>query len=116
MVFLTLDRVVEIHRRLIEQTGGASGVRDFGALESALAQPEMTFGGEELYPTLIAKASALLYYFVMNHPFADCNKRVGHAAMETFLVLNGHELGATIDDPGICRRRAQRQCDFLAGM
>ena len=74
------------------------GVQNRGALESALAQPRMSFGGEELYPTLIEKASALGFMLIMNHPFLDGNKRVGHAAMETFLVLNGHEIDATMAD------------------
>lgn len=98
MIYLTLGQVLELHRRLIEQSGGSMGVRDFGALESAIAQPQMTFGGEELYPTLVEKASALGFSLVMNHPFVDGNKRVGHAAMEIFLVLNGYEINASVDE------------------
>ncbi len=69
-----------------------------GMLESALAQPLMTFGGEELYPTIGDKASALGFSLIKNHPFIDGNKRIGHAAMETFLVLNGHEINAPVDE------------------
>jgi death on curing protein len=69
-----------------------------GALESAIAQPLMTFGGEELYPTIIEKASALWFSIVMNHPFVDGNKRAGHAAMETFMVLNRLEIKAVVDE------------------
>ena len=58
----------------------------------------MTFDGEDLYPDLATKATALAYSLIQNHPFVDGNKRVGHAALETFLVLNGSELGASIDD------------------
>ena len=86
MRYLTL----ELHRRLLAATGGASGIRDFGALESAVAQPKATFGGSDLYPTLPEKAAALCLALVQGHPFVDGNKRVGHGAMETFLVLNGH--------------------------
>lgn len=68
------------------------------ALESALAQPQMTFGGEDLYPTLVDKAAALGYALIKNHPFLDGNKRTGHAAMEVFLVLNGYEMRATVDE------------------
>lgn len=68
------------------------------ALESALAQPRATYGGAELYPTPAAKAAALGFSLVANHPFVDGNKRVGHAALETFLVLNGFELAADVDD------------------
>lgn len=58
----------------------------------------MTFGGNELYPTIESKATALCFSLVMNHPFLDGNKRIGHAAMETFLVMNGYELSAHVDD------------------
>lgn len=98
MRFLTLSEVLELHGRVIDETGGADGVRDLGAVESASFQPQMTFAGQELYPTIEAKAAALCFSLVKNHPFVDGNKRVGHAAMETFLVLNGWELAAEIDD------------------
>jgi death-on-curing protein len=98
MRYLSLVEVLEIHRRVLAQSGGAGGVRDLGAIESALAQPQMAFGGQALYPTIEAKAAAICFSLVMNHPFVDGNKRVGHAAMETFLVLNGFELRATVDD------------------
>lgn len=102
MKFLTVFQILELHQRLIETSGGTGGIRDFGALESALAQPEMTFGGEDLYPTLIDKAGALAYSVCMNHPFIDGNKRVAHAAMEIFLVLNGFEIDAPIDKQEKC--------------
>jgi death-on-curing protein len=98
MRYLTLTEVLELHRLALEQSGGAEGVRDQSALESAVAQPQMTFGGEELYPTLADKAAALGFSLVRNHAFVDGNKRIGHAAMETFLVLNGHELNASVDE------------------
>ena len=98
MRYLTLGEVLDLHHRVIEQTGGAKGVRDLGGIESAVAQPQMTFGGDELYPTIESKATALCFSLVMNHPFVDGNKRIGHAAMETFLVMNGIELAADVDD------------------
>ena len=98
MRFLTLPEVLEIHRQVIAQTGGAPGIRDLGALESAVAQPRHTFGGDDLYPSLAEKASALAFSLIQNHPFVDGNKRTGHAALETFLMLNGHELHATVDE------------------
>ena len=73
-------------------------MRDLGLAESALAQPQMSFGGTELYRTLAEKAAALCFSLVMNHPFVDGNKRIGHAAMETILVMNGFELNADVDD------------------
>jgi len=98
MRYLALGEVVELHRRLLEATGGASGIRDFGALESAIAQPKATFEGVDLHPTLVEKAAALGFSLVQGHAFVDGNKRVGHAAMETFLILNGTEIDAPVDD------------------
>ena len=96
--YLTLAEVLELHRRVTAQTGGAWGVRDLGALESAIAQPRLTYAGEDLYTTLVEKAAALGFSLIGNHPFVDGNKRGGHAALETFLLLNGHELHAEVDD------------------
>ena len=96
--YLTLIEVLELHRRILEQSGGALGIRDTGLLESAIAQPRMTFGGEDLYPSLLEKAAALGFSIIMNHPFVDGNKRTGHAATETFLVLNGLEINASVDE------------------
>ena len=98
MRYLALGEVVELHRRLLEATSGAPGIRDFAALESAITQPKATFGGVDLYPTLVEKAAALGFSLVQGHPFVDGNKRVGHAAMETFLILNGTEIDAAVDD------------------
>ena len=98
MRYLTLSEVLELHRLALEQFGGADGLRDRGGLESALAQPAMTFDGQELYSTLVEKATTLCFSLVMNHPFVDGNKRVGHFAMETFLVLNGKEIAASVEE------------------
>ncbi len=98
MRYLTLSEVLELYGRVMQRSGGAVGIQDIGALESALAQPRMTFAGEDLFPTLAEKAAALAFSIVMNHPFIDGNKRVGHAAMETFLVLNGYEVEASADE------------------
>ncbi len=98
MRYLRLNEVLDIHRHILEQSGGLAGIRDFGALESALAQPKMTFEGEDLYPTLVDKVVALGYSLINNHPFIDGNKRIGHAAMEIFLVLNGFEIEASVDE------------------
>jgi death-on-curing protein len=96
--YLSLAEVLELHRLVVEQAGGAAGLRDLGALESAVAQPRATFGGADLYPTLAAKAAALGYSLALNHAFVDGNKRVAHAALETFLVLNAYELAADVDE------------------
>jgi death-on-curing protein len=96
--FIGLDEVLELHRLLLEQSGGMAGLRDLALLESAVAQPLMTFGGQELYPTIADKACAICYSLVMNHPFIDGNKRIGHAVLETFMVLNGKELDCSVTE------------------
>ena len=98
MQFLSLEQVVELHARILEQSGGAEGVRDLAALESSIAQPHQTFDGRELYPSIPAKAAALGFFLVRNHPFVDGNKRVAHAALEVTLVMNGFELAAAVDE------------------
>jgi death on curing protein len=98
MRYLTVREVRALHRQVIAWTGGPAGVRDQGALESAVAQPQMTFSEEDLYPTLVEKAAALGFSLIQNHPFVDGNKRVGHDAMETFLILNGYQIVATVDE------------------
>ena len=96
--YLTIEEVLDLHAMVLQQSGGMPGVLDLNALDSAIAQPAMAFGGQDLYPTTADKAAALGYSLVMNHPFFDGNKRIGHAAMETFLMLNGHELNAGSDE------------------
>lgn len=98
MRYLSLGEIVDLHQALLGQTGGATGIRDLGMLESALAQPRATFDGTDLHPTLVAKAAAVGFFLALNHPFIDGNKRVAHAAMEVFLFLNGLELIATTDE------------------
>ena len=82
MRYLSLQEVLSLHSLMIAQSGGSSGLRDRGALESAVAQPEASFGGHELYPDLASKVGALGHSLIQNHPFVDGNKRVGHVAME----------------------------------
>ncbi|OFV93400.1 MAG: death-on-curing protein [Acidobacteria bacterium RIFCSPLOWO2_12_FULL_65_11] len=98
MRYLSLGEVVDLHQAVLDQSGGATGIRDLGMLESALAQPRATFGGTDLHPTLVRKAAALGFSLAMNHPFVDGNKRVAHAAMEVFLLLNGFEINAAVDE------------------
>ena len=98
MRYLTLREALALYHRIMDQSGGTRGIRDLGAVESALAQPQMTYGGFELYPTIVEKAAALGFSLIMNHPFVDGNKRAGHAAMEVFLVLNGYEIEASVEE------------------
>ena len=98
MRYLSISEVFELHDRIISSSGGSRGIRDIGALESAVNQPRQTFDQKDLYPDNAAKAAALCFSLVMNHPFVDGNKRVGHAAMETFLIMNGCEISASVDE------------------
>lgn len=109
MRYLTIGEVVALHQTLLDSTGGAPGLRDLTALESALAQPKATFDGADLHDTLPAKAAALGFSLALNHPFLDGNKRVAHAAMEVFLILNGAELIAGVDE------QEQLMLDVAAG-
>jgi death on curing protein len=96
--YLTLGEVLDLHHRLIQVAGGSAGLSRLPGLEAAVALPRQTFGGADLYPDLPEKAAALAFTLIQNHPFSDGNKRVGHAALEAFLILNGYELAATVDE------------------
>ncbi|HRQ32202.1 MAG TPA: type II toxin-antitoxin system death-on-curing family toxin [Anaerolineales bacterium] len=97
MRYLTVSEVIELYRQVMDASGGTVGILSMEALESAVAQPRASFDATDLYATIIEKASSLCYSLVMNHPFVDGNKRVGHYAMETFLVINGYELDSSVD-------------------
>lgn len=92
MITLTKEQVLMLHERLIDATGGSKGIRNEGMLESALSNPFQSFGGEELYPSIQAKAAQLCYGLVKNHAMVDGNKRLGTHIMLVFLSLNGYEL------------------------
>lgn len=96
--YLTLGEVVALHGAIVTSSGGPTGIRDLAALESALAQPKASFGGADLHTSLSAKAAALLVSLTLNHPFVDGNKRVAHAATEVFLILNGFQIDASVDE------------------
>jgi len=96
--YLSLNEVLELHDRLIDTSGGSKGIREINSLESSINQPRQTFDQTDLYPDIISKASILCFSLVKNHPFVDGNKRIAHASMEVFLLLNGFEITATIDE------------------
>jgi death on curing protein len=87
--YVTTADALFFHRLLIERYGGATGVRDVGALESALHRPQTGY-----YETIIHEAAALLESLVQNHPFVDGNKRVAFAVADVFLRVNGHSITA----------------------
>ncbi len=96
--FLSLDEALESHQQQIEIYGGSPGLRDPAALESAVATPMATFGGEFLHPTIPAMAAAYLFHLRQNHPFLDGNKRAGANAAITFLLINDWDLDLGSDE------------------
>lgn len=97
-IYLSIEQVLALHKDLVGTFGGVLAVRDRGSLESALARPAVTFGGEDLYPDLATKAAALMHSLVLNHPFVDGNKRVGVAAAEFSVERNNQRLQASDEE------------------
>jgi death-on-curing protein len=98
IIYLTLEDVLEIHRQVIAEPGGATGIRDVGLLDSAIHRPQASFAGIDLYPGLAEKAAALMHSLILNHPFLDGNKRTAFTAADVFLRLNGWKLAANEDE------------------
>ena len=95
---LTKAQIINMHKLLIQETGGREGIKDEDLLDSALNAPFQTFDGEDLYKTIQAKAAKLGFFLINNHPFIDGNKRIGILAMLTFLETNGIEITCTDDE------------------
>ena len=93
--YLSVEQVRALHADQLRLYGGARGLRDKQALESALARPAMTFGGEDLYEDVASKAAALMHSLALNHAFVDGNTRVGAHAGILFVELNGQAFLAT---------------------
>ena len=96
-LFLDLEQVMRLHASMIERYGGTEGTRDVGLLQSAVAMPQMAYGGECLHADVFEMAAAYLYHIVQNHPFLDGNKRTGAAAAIVFLAMNGVQIEADED-------------------
>ena len=88
MIILTVDEIIMLHSKLIAATGGSDGLRDSGLLESAVMNCYQTFGGEELYPSVVEKAARMAFGICANHPFVDGNKRVAVTALLVMLRIN----------------------------
>jgi death-on-curing protein len=117
ILYLSVEQILFLHQAQLEKFGGGSGLRDRGGLESAAARPAMTFGGEDLYSDIAAKTAALMHSLVMNHAFVDGNKRVGAAAAELFILLNGFRLDATdgeFEEITLTVARGELEADALA--
>ena len=107
--FLSVDEVLAIHQRLVDEFGGPTGVRDMGALESALYRPRTGY-----YRDVAEMAAAMFESLLMNHAFLDGNKRVAFFATDVFLRLNGWKLEVEADAAhafliGLLERG---ECDF----
>jgi len=96
--YLSVEEVIDLHNALISASGGSEGIRDAGLLESAVAQPEAGAFGQDLYPTIVEKAAALLFSLAKNHAFVDGNKRIAHHAADVFLKQNGYKIVGLVDD------------------
>ena len=94
-LFLTLAEVIEIHNDQIQRYGGSAAIRDFGLLQSAIAQPPASFSGQWLHGDIFMMAAAYAFHICGNHPFVDGNKRAALASALVFLRLNGIDC----DDP-----------------
>ena len=92
---IPIKEVEQLHRILIDKFGGAHGIRDNSALESALARPFQTFDKKELYPSVTEKAAALMESILINHPFIDGNKRTGYTLLRLFLLQNRIDITAS---------------------
>jgi death on curing protein len=112
VIYLTVEQILFLHMRLIQETGGAHGIRDPARLQSAVAPAQATFEGKDLYPDVHAKAGALMHSLIQNHAMIDGNKRLGVAAAGIFLQLNGWRLTATHPElEGFTLRVAQSGVD-----
>jgi death-on-curing protein len=96
--YLSVAQVLHLHALQAARFGGSRRLRDRSALEAAVARPQATFGGEDLYEDVAAKAAALAHSVIQNHPFLDGNKRAGAMALEVFLLVNGHAVRASDED------------------
>lgn len=95
MITLTVEEIIMLHEKLVAETGGSSGLRDYGLLESAVLGCYQSFGGQDVYPIVIEKAAGLAYAICNNHAFIDGNKRVAVTAMLVFLRMNDIKLNYT---------------------
>src|SRR3954470_18112781 len=98
MRYLRLGHLLRITERMSERFGGDPGIRDVNLVDSAVAQPRGSFGGQDLYPTLAEKAAALGFSLTKNHGFVDGNKRTAAGTVEMFLLRNGFEIDAPVDE------------------
>jgi len=98
MIKFSKEKVLLLHKLIIEETGGSMGVREEALLESALENAFSGFGGQEFYPSKEEKGARLGYTLISNHAFVDGNKRIGIYVMLTFLEINGIRIDCTHEE------------------
>jgi death-on-curing protein len=91
-LYISLDVVLEIHRRQLKEFGGSDGIRNRAGLESAVETPRASFNGGDLYPTIFEKAAAYSFHIAESQAFVDGNKRTALDVALTFLAINGHDI------------------------
>ena len=101
MIMLSTERIKHLYEKMVEATGGLSGLKDEKALDSALSAAFQTFDGVELYPSITAKIARIAYGLVSNHPFMDGNKRIGTYVMLVLLEL--HNINIEFSDEDVVR-------------
>lgn len=94
--FIDIEEVLVLHKAILERAKSKGGVRDFTLLHSAIERPKATFSGQDLYPTVFAKAAALLQSICLNHAFTDGNKRTAWGTTKRFLWINRYHLLASV--------------------
>ncbi|CAN5916661.1 type II toxin-antitoxin system death-on-curing family toxin [soil metagenome] len=95
---MDIKEVEQIHTLLIQEFGGAKGIRDYRALDAALKRPFATFDQRDLYPTAVEKAAAIMESILLNHPFLDGNKRTGYVLMRLLLLQANQDITADQDE------------------
>ncbi len=98
MIYLSKEAILDLHERTIKHSGGQAGVRDPMMIELALEQPRKTLAGQQVYASILEKATAMSYSILQNRPFVDGNQRVSHLALTVFLRLNGADLVASVPE------------------
>ncbi len=98
MIKFDKDIILKLYKKMVLATGGTFGIRSESLLDSAINAPYQTYGGVELFPTLLEKGTRLGYGLVANHPFIDGNKRIGVFIMLIFFEINGIIIELTNDD------------------
>lgn len=92
MIWITADDAISVHSRVIQISGGIDGIRDRAGLEAAISAPLQSFGGRDLFPTVIEKIARIGYGVAANHAFLDGNKRIGAMLTQLLLKWNGFRL------------------------